>query len=168
MKTSPLYDLSVSDIQGKPVTLADYRGQVLLIVNSASECDYTPQYQELELLQQQLQQRFGPNKFSVLAFPCDQFGQQEPGSDSEILQFCQSRYGVSFPLFSKIEVNGPQASPLYRHLKQAIPTASGHSNIRWNFEKFIVDKKGRVVKRAPPARSPLALQKHLAGLIQQR
>ncbi|WP_339673128.1 glutathione peroxidase [Dasania marina] len=167
MKTSPLYDVSVQDIHGQPVALADYRGKVLLIVNTASECDYTPQYLELELLQQQLQQRFGADKFAVLGFPCDQFGQQEPGSDSDILQFCQNQYGVSFPLFSKIEVNGPQAHPLYRHLRQAALPPSGRNAIRWNFEKFIVDKKGRVVKRLPPARSPLSLQKHLAGFIQQ-
>jgi glutathione peroxidase len=144
-----IYDFSAKTLAGKDVSLADYRGQVLLIVNTASQCGFTPQYEGLEKLYEELH----PKGLTVLGFPCNQFGNQEPGGAEEIGQFCQVNYGVSFPMFAKIEVNGPNAHPLYNYLKQQKSGLFG-GRIKWNFTKFLIDRAGRVVKRYAPATKP--------------
>jgi glutathione peroxidase len=141
--SASIYDLSVSDIQGKPRKLADYKDKVLLIVNVASQCGFTPQYKGLEALYEKLHGR----GLEILGFPCNQFGAQEPGSEAEIAQFCELNYGVKFPLFAKIDVNGDNAAPLYKYLKKAKPGLLGTEAIKWNFTKFLVDRKGNVVER---------------------
>ena len=143
---SSLYDFSVKTIDGNSKSLMDYQGHPLLLVNVASECGLTPQYQGLE----QLYREFKDQGLVVLGVPCNQFGAQEPGSEAEIKQFCQVNYGVDFPLSSKIEVNGPGTHPLYVWLK----AASGGAEIQWNFEKFLIDKAGQVVKRYSPKTAP--------------
>ena len=145
-----LYDISVDDIHGKPVRLSRYKGKVLLIVNVASKCGFTPQYQGLEALYRKLHGK----GLEILGFPCNQFGAQEPGSEAEIAQFCELNYGVTFPMFAKVDVNGDDASPLYRHLKAAKKGVLGSGAIKWNFTKFLIDRTGRVVARYAPARSP--------------
>jgi glutathione peroxidase len=144
-----LYETIVRTNAGVDQALDLYRGQVLLIVNTASRCGFTPQYAGL----QKLQDRFGPLGFSVLAFPCDQFGHQEPGSDAEIKSFCETSYRTSFPLFAKIEVNGPKAHPLYAFLKGEKTGILG-SGIKWNFTKFLVGRDGTVLERFPPQTTP--------------
>src|SRR4051794_8225415 len=139
----PIYDIEVRTLEGLQQTLADYRGQVLLIVNVASRCGYTPQYAGLEALHQ----RYHGQGLSVLGFPCDQFGHQEPGDAAEIRQFCSLNYQVSFPLFAKIEVNGAGAHPLYKYLKAARPGLLGSEAIKWNFTKFLIGRDGAVLKR---------------------
>jgi len=136
-----IYDIAVKDIDGKDTTLAAYKGEVLLIVNVASKCGYTPQYKNLEAVYQKYQDR----GFVILGFPCNQFGGQEPGSDSEIKQFCTSKYDVTFPLFDKIEVNGPNRHPLYVML--AGETSPFPGNIKWNFNKFLISRDGKILKR---------------------
>ena len=145
-----VYDYTVDDIAGKPVKLDRYTGNVLLIVNVASKCGFTPQYTGLEALQQ----RFHARGFDVLGFPCNQFGGQEPGTESEIAQFCETSFGVTFPLFAKIDVNGDRAAPLYQFLKAEKPGILGSEAIKWNFTKFLVDRKGQVVKRYAPTDTP--------------
>ena len=145
-----IYDFTAKTLQGKSVTLSDYRGQALLIVNTASKCGFTPQYAGLEKLYEKLH----GNGLTVLGFPCNQFGKQEPGSTEEIGAFCQMNYGVSFPMFDKIEVNGPNAHPLYDYLKSEQPGILGTKNIKWNFTKFLVDKSGKVVDRFAPMTKP--------------
>jgi glutathione peroxidase len=137
-----IYDFSAKTLAGKDVSLADYRGQVLLIVNTASQCGFTPQYEGLEKLYEELH----PKGLTVLGFPCNQFGNQEPGGAEEIGQFCQVNYGVSFPMFAKIEVNGPNAHPLYNYLKQQKSGLFG-GRIKWNFTKFLIDRTGNVIAR---------------------
>jgi glutathione peroxidase len=159
--TLSLYDLSARDITGSERPLADYRGQVLLIVNVASRCGFTPQYEGLEALQRQ----YGDRGFTVLAFPCNQFGAQEPGDEAEIQAFCRTRYDVSFPLFAKIEVNGAEAHPLYRFLKAEQPGILGTEGIKWNFTKFLVDREGRVVRRFAPTDTPASLAAHIESLL---
>ncbi len=156
-----LYTFSANSINGEPVTLQSYSGKVLLIVNTASRCGFTPQYRGLE----QLQQRFHQRGFSVLGFPCNQFGAQEPGSSEEISDFCRLNYQTSFPLFAKIEVNGDNAHPLYKHLTQAAPGLLGSQAIKWNFTKFLVDADGKVVKRYAPFTSPEAISKDIERLL---
>ena len=134
---------TAKSITGQEVALNEYTGKVLLIVNTASECGYTPHYEGLEALYK----RFASKGFSVLGFPCNQFGEQEPGTDAEILKFCQGNYHVTFPLFAKIEVNGENAHPLYKYLTKAAPAAPGEEEIKWNFTKFLVDREGKVIKR---------------------
>ena len=136
--TAPIYQLSVDRLQGGTQSLADYAGKVLLIVNTASECGFTPQYAGLEALHQ----RYGEQGLVVLGFPCNQFGAQEPGSAEEIGAFCEKNYGVSFPMFAKIEVNGEHAHPLYRYLKEHARGVLGSEAIKWNFTKFLVDRDG--------------------------
>jgi glutathione peroxidase len=159
--TSPLHDFSVRDIAGVERSLSDYAGQVLLIVNVASRCGFTPQYAGLEALQRQ----YGARGFTVLAFPCNQFGAQEPGDEAEIQAFCRTTYDVSFPLFAKVDVNGADAHPLFRHLKQARPGILGTEGIKWNFTKFLVDREGQVVKRYAPKDAPAALAAHIESLL---
>jgi glutathione peroxidase len=156
-----VYDFSARSIQGEEQSLSRYRGQTLLIVNVASQCGFTPQYSGLESLQQKFQAR----GFSVLGFPCDQFGHQEPGDAAQILQFCSRNYGVSFPLFAKIEVNGPGAHPLYRYLKHERPGLLGLEAIKWNFTKFLVNPEGLAVKRYAPADKPEAIEPAIEELL---
>lgn len=134
-------DVTVKDMNGKEVNLADYKGKVLLIVNVASKCGYTPQYEGLE----KIYEKYKDRGFEILGFPCNQFGGQEPGTNSEIKEFCSTNYGVTFPLFNKIEVNGPNRSPLYEKLTGNSITEQG--DIKWNFEKFLISKNGDIVAR---------------------
>ena len=145
-----VHDFSVSDIHGKTVGLDRYDGEVLLIVNVASECGFTPQYAGL----QALQEKFHARGFDVLGFPCNQFGRQEPGSEAEIARFCELNYHVTFPMFAKVDVNGDAAAPLYRHLKAEKPGLLGSEAIKWNFTKFLVDRGGHVLKRYAPNDTP--------------
>ncbi|HET9294025.1 MAG TPA: glutathione peroxidase [Gemmatimonadales bacterium] len=155
-----LYDVEVRTIDGTTQTLAPWRGQVLLIVNVASECGFTPQYAGLEALYRAHRDQ----GFAVLGFPCDQFGHQEPGTEGEIKSFCELNYGVTFPLFAKIDVNGDNAHPLYRHLKAARKGLLG-SAIKWNFTKFLVGRDGSVLRRYAPADTPQKIEKDLEPLL---
>lgn len=152
-----IYSFSARSIDGTDVSLAGYAGQVLLIVNVASECGFTPQYAGLETLYRD----YRDQGFSVLAFPCNQFGGQEPGDAQAIQEFCASRYAVSFPLFGKIEVNGPGAHPLYVWLKSQKAGILGSESIKWNFSKFLVDREGRVIQRLGPTAKPESLRKEI-------
>jgi glutathione peroxidase len=156
-----LYDITVDDIHGKPVKLSRYKGKVLLIVNTASECGFTPQYKGLERLYGKLHDK----GLEVLGFPCNQFGAQEPGSEKEIEQFCELNYGVTFPMFAKVDVNGANASPLYRHLKSAKKGLLGSEAIKWNFTKFLVDRDGNVVERYAPNTEPKDIEPDVAKLL---
>lgn len=138
-----LFDLSLTRNDGSHTRLGEYRGKVLLIVNTASQCGFTPQYAGLESLYRTYQQQ----GFVVLGFPCNQFGAQEPGDDARIAEFCSTRFSVSFPMFSKVDVNGPNAHPLFTALKERAPGVFGSEAIKWNFTKFLVDREGRAVSR---------------------
>ncbi|UYO38639.1 glutathione peroxidase [Rhodopseudomonas palustris] len=155
-----IYDFTAKSLAGKDVALKDFEGKVLLIVNTASACGFTPQYKGLEVLQQ----KYGARGFSVLGFPCNQFGAQEPGDEAQIAQFCSTNYGVSFPMFAKIDVNGAGAHPLYKFLKDEKGGLLG-SAIKWNFTKFLVDRSGRVVSRHAPTTTPEALSKEIETLL---
>lgn len=159
--TAAIYALSAERLDGTTQSLADYAGKVLLIVNTASRCGFTPQYAGLEALYRRYRER----GLVVLGFPCNQFGAQEPGSEAEIGAFCEKNYGVSFPMFAKIEVNGENTHPLFRLLKQEAPGLLGSQAIKWNFTKFLVDRQGRVVSRAAPATSPDALATEIEQLL---
>jgi glutathione peroxidase len=156
-----IYDFRVNSLDGDEVALESYRGRVLLIVNVASKCGFTPQYAGLE----ELYQRYRDRGFAVLGFPCDQFAHQEPGDAAEIRNFCSLNYQVTFPLFAKIEVNGDRAEPLYRFLKGQQPGLLGSEAIKWNFTKFLVDRQGRVVQRYAPATAPAEIEKDIAALL---
>ncbi|MCG9737764.1 glutathione peroxidase [Shewanella insulae] len=156
-----IYDFSLTRIDGSTQSMADYKDKVLLIVNTASKCGFTPQYQALQALYEQ----FGTERFAVLGFPCNQFGQQEQGDESEISQFCELNFGVSFPLFAKIEVNGDQTHPLYRYLKREAKGLLGSESIKWNFTKFLVDGNGRVLERFAPTTKPESLAEKIAALV---
>lgn len=156
-----LYETEVTTIDGEKKDLSEYQGRVMLIVNTASKCGFTPQYEGLE----KLHQRFADKGLSVLGFPCDQFGHQEPGDEDEIKSFCKLNFGVTFPMHAKIEVNGPDSHPLYRHLKKEQPGLLGSEGIKWNFTKFLVDKDGRVVKRFAPTTTPEKLEDEVARLL---
>ena len=156
-----LHTIEVKTIVGEPKPLADFAGKALLIVNVASKCGFTPQYQGLEALHKQYKDR----GFAVLGFPCDQFGHQEPGNEEEIRNFCSLTYDVSFPMFAKVEVNGPGAHPLYRHLKQAAPGILGTQRIKWNFTKFLVDAQGKVVARYAPTEKPERLGRFIEAVL---
>ncbi|HEX2634408.1 MAG TPA: glutathione peroxidase [Bradyrhizobium sp.] len=155
-----IYDFTATTLAGEQLPLKTFDGQVLLIVNTASACGFTPQYRGLEALQKEL----GPRGFSVLGFPCNQFGNQEPGDASQIERFCESNYQISFPMFAKIEVNGGNAHPLYQYLKQAKSGLLG-SSIKWNFTKFLVDRSGTVVARHAPTATPERLKKEIEALL---
>ena len=154
-------DFEETTIDGVRQTLADYRGQVLLIVNVASKCGFTPQYAGLE----ELYQRHRAEGFAVLGFPCDQFGHQEPGDEEQIRNFCSLTYQVSFPMFAKIQVNGDQTHPLYKFLKSAQKGLLGSEAIKWNFTKFLVNREGAVVQRYAPTATPEDIAKDLAALL---
>jgi glutathione peroxidase len=156
-----IYDFQVKTIDGQTATLEAYRGRVLLIVNVASKCGLTPQYAELEALYRQYRDR----GFAVLGFPCNQFGHQEPGNESEIKNFCSLSYDVTFPLFAKIDVNGAAAHPLFQHLKSEKKGFLGTRAIKWNFTKFLVDKRGAVVKRYAPTVGPASIERDLSELV---
>ena len=155
------YEFSATDIAGKARKLKTYKGKVLLVVNTASQCGLTPQYQGL----QELYERYKKQGLVILGFPCNQFGAQEPGAESEIAEFCEVNYGVEFPMFAKIEVNGAGTHPLFKWLKKEAPGLLGTQDIKWNFTKFLIDREGRVVERfaptAPPASMVGAIEKQL-------
>ena len=155
-----VFDFTATSLAGDEVPLKQFEGKVLLIVNTASACGFTPQYRGLEALQQQL----SPRGFSVLGFPCNQFGGQEPGDERQIEQFCSSNYAVTFPMFAKIDVNGSGAHPLYQYLKNAKSGLLGAS-IKWNFTKFVVDRSGKVVARHAPTATPQGLTKEIEALL---
>ena len=156
-----VYDFTMPRLNGAEQPLADYRGKVLLIVNTASFCGFTPQFEGLEALYRDLHD----NGLEILGFPCNQFGKQDPKSDEEIGEFCQLNYGVSFPMFSKIEVNGDGAAPLYRFLKSEKSGVLGTKAIKWNFTKFLVDREGSVVNRFGPNDTPEKIRSHIEALL---
>lgn len=158
---SNIFDFSATAIDGKPVNLSAYKGKVLLIVNTASKCGFTPQYKGLQKMFEQYAER----GLEVLGFPCDQFGHQEPGSEADINSFCELNFGVSFPLFAKIDVNGKDAHPLFAHLKAEAPGLLGSEGIKWNFTKFLVNREGKVVSRYAPATSPESIAKDIEALL---
>jgi glutathione peroxidase len=156
-----IYDFSAKSLQGKDIPLSEFKDKVLLIVNTASKCGFTPQYAGLETLYEKLSAK----GLTILGFPCNQFGQQEPGGAEEIGAFCQMNYGVSFPMFDKIDVNGPKAHPLYQYLKDEQPGVLGTKNIKWNFTKFLVDRGGKVVDRFAPMTKPEDIEKSIAKVL---
>ena len=158
---STLHDFTADTLEGQPRSLADFRGQVVLVVNVASKCGFTPQYTGLEALWKE----YGPKGLAVVGFPCNQFGAQEPGSAEDIRQFCSLTYPVSFPLFAKVEVNGPNAHPVYGFLKAGAPGVLGTEAVKWNFTKFLVAKDGRVVERYAPTTTPAALKADIDKLL---
>ena len=157
---SGIYDFTAQSLAGEQVSLKQFEGQVLLIVNTASACGFTPQYKGLEELHRSL----SPRGFAVLGFPCNQFGAQEPGDASAIEAFCDRNYGVTFPMFAKIDVNGSKAHPLYDYLRSEKSGLLG-SSIKWNFTKFVVDRSGRVVSRHPPTATPEGLRREIEALL---
>jgi len=158
---SNVYGFSAKTIDGREVSMRDFEGKVLLIVNTASKCGFTPQYAGLEALHK----KYGPKGFAVLGFPCNQFGAQEPGDASEIANFCKLTYDVDFPLFAKIDVNGDGAHPLFQMLKKQAPGLLGTESIKWNFTKFLVDKHGQVQERIASATKPEALGGQIESLL---
>ena len=161
--TSGAFDFKATGIGGEAVDLAQYRGKVLLVVNTASECVFTPQYKELEQVYRQFRER----GVEVLGFPCNQFRAQEPGSEQEIGAFCEKNYGVTFPLFAKVDVNGANAHPLFAYLKKAAPGVLGTEAVKWNFTKFLVRKDGSVYKRYAPQASPKAIAADIEKLLSE-
>ena len=156
-----IYDFSVEDIHGMEQKLDRYKDKVMLVVNVASKCGFTPQYKGLEVLYKKLHGK----GLEILGFPCNQFGSQEPGGEEEIESFCEVNYGVTFPMFAKIDVNGKNAAPLYEYLKDAKPGLLGSEAIKWNFTKFLVDRKGKVVERYAPKVEPEAIADDIEKLL---
>lgn len=156
-----VHQYKVADAAGKEIDLSQYRGKVLLILNTASKCGFTPQYEELE----QLHQKYHDRGLVILAFPCNQFGAQEPGNNADIQQFCQINYGLSFPVMGKLQVNGPDASPLFEHLKDSARGLMKTRAIKWNFTKFLVNKDGDVVKRYAPRTKPTSIAQSIEDLL---
>jgi glutathione peroxidase len=156
-----IYDYSVKDKDDSEIKMGDYRGKTLLIVNTASKCGFTPQYDGLN----ELQKKYADQGFSVLAFPCNQFGKQEPGSNSEIQDFCSLNFDVSFPVLAKIDVNGENEEPLFGHLKSEKPGIMGSKGIKWNFTKFLVDKNGAVLKRFSSKTTPSEIEKEIKSIL---
>jgi glutathione peroxidase len=156
-----IYDFSAVDIQGNNRDLAEFEGKVMLVVNTASKCGFTPQFEGLETMYKEL----NGQGLEILGFPCNQFAEQDKGSDSEIAGFCMKNYGVSFPMFSKIEVNGAGEHPLYTYLKSEARGILGTKKIKWNFTKFLINQKGQVVKRFAPTAKPKDIQKHVVALL---
>ena len=156
-----IYDFSAKSITGKEVSLSEYKGKVLLIVNTASKCGFTPQYKDLEAIYKKL----GNDKFEILGFPCNQFAKQEPGTSDDIKNFCEINYGVTFPLFEKIDVKGPNAHEIFRYLTTEKPGILG-GEIKWNFTKFLIDTKGNVVDRFAPTTSPSKIEKDIIKLME--
>ncbi len=158
-----VYEFSATTIAGKDIDLSDYRGKVLLIVNTASKCGFTPQYKGLQALYSEYKDR----GLEILGFPCNQFQNQEPGSEMQIMEFCELNYGVSFPMFGKIDVNGTNAHPLFRYLTGQLPGLMGSKAIKWNFTKFLIDREGKPVKRFGPATAPEKMSKDIVALLKQ-
>ncbi|EEQ41024.1 putative glutathione peroxidase-like peroxiredoxin [Clavispora lusitaniae] len=158
---SSFYELTPSDAKGNPYPFEQLKGKVVLIVNVASKCGFTPQYKELE----ELNKKYADKDVQILGFPCDQFGHQEPGTDEEIASFCSLNYGVTFPVLKKIEVNGDKADPVYKFLKSQKSGLLGLNRIKWNFEKFLVDKKGNVVERYSSLTKPKSLEGKIDELL---
>jgi len=161
MSDATIYDFSAKDIKGNELSLADYQGKVLLIVNTASKCGFTPQFEGLQNLHKEL----GDKGFEVLGFPCNQFLSQDPGDEDAISQFCSLNYGVSFPMFAKIEVNGEGTHPLFRFLKKEARGLMGSEKVKWNFTKFLVDSNGRVVRRYAPTAKPEEIRADIEKLL---
>jgi glutathione peroxidase len=159
--TSTVYDFTCQTGSGKDQSLETYKGKVLLVVNTASKCGFTPQFAGLE----ELYEKYRDKGLEILGFPCNQFGNQDPGSNEEIQEFCQLNYGVSFPMFAKIEVNGSGTDPLFKHLKKEAPGALGTERIKWNFTKFLVDADGNVIKRYAPTVKPKEIEKDIKKLL---
>ncbi|MDD3344157.1 MAG: glutathione peroxidase [Sulfurospirillaceae bacterium] len=159
-----LYDFEVTTIDGEKTTLAPYKGKVLLIVNVASKCGFTYQYEGLEALYK----KYKTDGLVILGFPCNQFSEQEPGNEAEIKNFCSLTYGVEFPMFSKIDVNGDKAHPLYVYLKKAQSGFLGSESIKWNFTKFLVNRKGAIVERYAPTTKPEALEEDIIRLLKDK
>ena len=160
--TKTIYDFTVNQLDGSPLPLTELKGKVLLIVNTASQCGFTPQYEGLEALHQ----KYHAQGLAVLGFPCNQFGKQEPGSITEIGAFCQKNYGVSFIMCEKIDVNGKHAAPLYEHLKTEQPGVLGSKGIKWNFTKFLVSRSGAVLKRYSSATKPADIAQDIENALQ--
>ena len=156
-----IYDFEVTSIMGLPKSLANYKGKVVLIVNTASKCGFTPQFEGL----QALYEKYHDRGFEILGFPCNQFMNQDPGTNEEIQDFCQVNYGVTFPMFGKIDVNGANAHPLYKYLKKAAPGTLGLKAIKWNFTKFLVDVEGNVLKRYEPNVEPADIAPDIEALL---
>ena len=156
-----VYSFSCETNNGQPKSLGDYQGKVLLVVNTASKCGFTPQFEGLEKMYEQYKDK----GLEILGFPCNQFGKQDPGSNAEIMEFCQLNYGVSFPMFAKVEVNGDAADPLFKYLKKAAPGLLGTEQIKWNFTKFLIDADGNVVKRYAPKDTPKAIAHDIEALL---
>jgi len=156
-----IYDFTAETLEGKPAPLSDWQGKVVLIVNTASKCGFTPQYAGLEALYRKYRDR----GFVVLGFPCNQFGAQEPGDAAEIANFCSLTYDVDFPMMAKIDVNGPNTHPLYAYLKKAQKGLLGSEGVKWNFTKFLVDRRGEVVKRFAPTDTPQSLEGAIEALL---
>ena len=156
-----IYDFKVKDLHGKTVNLDAYKGKVLLLVNTASKCGFTPQYKGLEALYE----KYHSKGLEILGFPCNQFGAQEPGDEGEIAKFCEVNYGVTFPMFAKIDVNGKNEAPVYKYLKAEKPGLLGSEAIKWNFTKFLVDRDGKVVERFAPNAEPESLAGDIKKLL---
>ncbi|QFT53574.1 glutathione peroxidase [Microbulbifer sp. THAF38] len=158
---SNLYSIPVKTASGETTSLEDYKGKLILVVNTASKCGFTKQYKGLEALYDQYKDR----GLAVLGFPCNQFGKQEPGSDDEIQEFCELNFGVSFPVYAKLDVNGPTAHPLFVELKKRAPGLLGTEGIKWNFTKFLISKDGKEVKRYAPKDTPESLQEEIERML---
>jgi len=158
---SGVHEFKAVTMQGKEVPLVEFKGRVLLVVNTASKCGFTPQFKGLEALYRQYKDK----GLEILGFPCNQFGKQDPGSNAEISEFCELNYGVSFPMFEKIDVNGDAAHPLYKYMKEAAPGLLGTEAIKWNFTKFLVDGNGKVVKRFAPKDTPEKIEAEIRKLL---
>ena len=156
-----IYDFEVKDINGETISLKKYEGKTLLVVNVASKCGFTPQYTELE----QVYKEYKDQGLEILAFPCNQFGAQEPGDAEEIKKFCSLTYDVSFPMFSKVDVNGDGAAPVYNYLKESLPGILGSKAVKWNFTKFLVDKNGKPIERYAPTDKPLDIAKDIKKIL---
>jgi glutathione peroxidase len=158
---STIYDFEALDTTGRKVALKNFRGKAMLVVNTASACGFTPQFAGLE----ELHQKYGKRGLVVLGFPCNQFGNQDPGSDAEISSFCQLNYGVTFPMMAKVDVNGPHATPLFQWLNAEAPGLLGSKSIKWNFTKFLVSKDGHVINRYAPQDTPASLAKDIEAAL---
>ena len=158
---SNIYEFDCKNAQGNTVSLSEYKNKVLLIVNTASKCGFTPQYEGLN----NLHLKYSDKDFSVLGFPCNQFGKQEPGTNQEIQEFCSINFQIEFPVFGKIDVNGPTADPLYQYLTEKKPGLLGSKNIKWNFTKFLVDQNGNVIARFAPKTKPEDIEKEINALL---
>ena len=156
-----IYDFAVNTLRGEEESLSKYKGKVLLVVNTASKCGFTPQYKGL----QELHEKFKDRGFDVLGFPSNQFAGQEPGESDEIAEFCEINYGVTFPMFEKIDVKGDEAHPLFQYLSKEAPGVMGSKNVKWNFTKFLVDQEGRVLKRFAPKTTPEQIEAEISKLL---